>query len=106
MPREPSTTRGAEQMARFSTMLGGKSLDGVQGALTALTGPIQTAITAIQPHASKIAGVVKDYLPVAMVTADTAAGVLASAADLMPVYRYLGGRLAAEAVVAKVLMPA
>lgn len=96
---------GAEQMARFSGMLGGKGTEGVKGALAALTGPIQGTLASVQPHAAKIAGAVQQYLPAAMTTADAAAGVLANAADVMPVYRYLGGRLAAEAVVARVLMP-
>jgi len=95
---------GSDQMKRFSGLLGGKSADGVPGALAALTGPIGQALTAVQPHAEKIAGSVKAYLPAAMTGADAAAGVLANAADVLPVYRYLGGRLAAEAVVARVLM--
>lgn len=95
---------GADQMGRFSSMLGGKAADGVQAALTGLTGPIQGAIATVAPYASKIATTAKEYLPAALTTADTAAGVLAGAADVMPVYRYLGGRLAAEAVVATALM--
>lgn len=99
-------THGAEQMKRFSGLLGGKGSDGVPGALSALTGPIQETLASVQPHAQKIAATVNQYLPGAMTAADVSAGVLANAADVLPVYRYLGGRLAAEAVVARVLMPA
>ncbi len=96
---------GADQMKRFSGLLGGKAGEGVPGALAALTGPINATLQSVQPHAQKIAATAKQYLPSAMSAADVSAGVLATAADVMPVYRYLGARLAAEAVVARVLMP-
>lgn len=87
---------GAEQLKRFSGMLGGKSAEGVQGALASLLGPIDQAVTTVRPHAQRIANQARTHLPTAMNVADKAAGVLANVADVMPVYRYLGSRLAAE----------
>lgn len=92
---------GAEQLSRFSGLLGGKGADGVQGALAALTGPIEGTIKQVRPYADKIASTAKEHLPGAMNAGDKIAGVLATAADVMPVYRYLGARLAAEAAVVR-----
>lgn len=92
---------GAEQLSRFSGLLGGKGADGVQGALAALTGPIEGTINQVRPYADKIASTAKEHLPGAMNAGDKIAGVLATAADVMPVYRYLGARLAAEAAVVR-----
>lgn len=94
---------GASQLQRFSGLMGARGTGGVQGALAGLTGPITAAFQAVVPHARTIADTAGKYLPGALSTADTAAGVLSSAADMMPVYRYLGARLAAEAVIAKAL---
>lgn len=90
---------GPEQMKRLSSMLGGKATDGVMGAVGSLTQPIESALANVRPHVSKIATTAKDYLPGAFNAADKAAGVLAGVADVMPVYRYLGARLAAEGAV-------
>lgn len=90
---------GAAQLQKFSQLTGGKSTEGVAGALAALTGPIESAITTVRPHAAKIAEVAKKNLPGALATGDKVAGVLAGVADVLPVYRYLGARLAAESAV-------
>lgn len=90
---------GNAQLARFTSMIGSKASDGVPGALSALTGPIESAIASVRPHAQKIAASAKQYAPTALDAGDKLAGVLANVADVMPVYRYLGGRLAAESVV-------
>lgn len=92
---------GAEQLSRFTGLLGGKGADGVQGALASLSGPIESTINQVRPYADKIATTAKEHLPGAMNAGDKLAGVLATAADVMPVYRYLGARLAAEAAVAR-----
>lgn len=92
---------GAAQLQKFSQLTGGKNTDGVAGALSALTGPIESAIATVRPHAAKIAEVAKNNLPGALATGDKVAGVLAGVADVLPVYRYLGARLAAESAVIK-----
>lgn len=90
---------GSAQLQRFSGLLGSKGGEGVPGALAALTGPIQSAVTAVEPHMARVADTAKQHLPGAMNTGDKVAGVLANVADVLPVYRFLGARLAAEAAV-------
>ena len=92
---------GAAQLQRLSSLAGGRDTGGVQGALAALAGPIKSTIDRVQPHLGRVAGAARANLPGAMATGDKVAGALAGVADLLPVYRYLGGRLAAEAVVAR-----
>ncbi|MDP2305007.1 MAG: hypothetical protein Q8P18_03165 [Pseudomonadota bacterium] len=88
---------GAAQFTRLSSLAGGRDLGGVQSALTALIGPIRTAVDAAWPHVERVAKAAGDFLPGAMNVGDKVAGLVATGADVMPVYRYLGGRLAAEA---------
>ncbi len=90
---------GAAQFARLSALAGGRDLGGVQGALGALTGPIRTAVEGAWPHVGRVADAAGQYLPGALNVGDKLAGLVATGADVMPVYRYLGGRLAAESVV-------
>lgn len=94
---------GSTNLAKLSALGGGKDMDGVEGAMSALTGPIKGAVDTVWPHVDKIAGVAKAHVPGAMATGDKVAGALAGLADVLPVYRYLGGRLAAEAAVVKAL---
>ncbi|MDP2315233.1 MAG: hypothetical protein Q8P41_20210 [Pseudomonadota bacterium] len=90
---------GAAQFARLSSLAGGKDLGGVQGALAALMGPIRAAVDAASPHVEKVAKAAGSYAPGALDVGDKLAGFVATGADVMPVYRYLGARLGAEAAV-------
>jgi len=67
--------------------------------LAELLAPIDGIIAQVGPHARRIAETVQGYLPAIGDASDKIAGVVATAADTLPVYRYLGARLAAEAVV-------
>ena len=95
------TRDSASQMSRLSSMSGGRDLRGAPEALQALTGPIKEALDAVRPHMEKVAAAARSHLPGALATGDKVAGALAGVADVMPVYRYLGGRLAAEAAVVR-----
>lgn len=92
---------GNAQLAKFTAMLGGKGGEGVPEALRSITGHIETAVATVRPHADRIATAAAKYAPGALDAGDKIAGVLANAADVMPVYRYLGARLAAESVVVR-----
>lgn len=87
---------GAAQLNKFSSLVGGRGTEGVQGALAALTQPIEKAIVGARPYVNQVAAAAQKYVPTALNVTDKAAGLLAGAADVMPVYRYLGARLAAE----------
>jgi hypothetical protein len=70
-----------------------------QGATSALLGPVEGIVSQVGPHAKTIALTIQKYLPTAANATDKVAGAVATAADALPVYRYLGARIAAEACV-------
>lgn len=90
---------GQGQLRRLGGMAGGRDMGGVQEALGALQGAIEGSLERVRPHVDAIASAARTHVPKALDTGDKVAGALANVADLMPVYRYLGGRLAAESAV-------
>jgi hypothetical protein len=88
---------GAAQASKLAAMAPGKSIDGAMSMLQSITGSMQKVVDHAAKYAKPVAQSAQQYLPGAMSGADKVAGVVANAADVMPVYRYLGGRLAAEA---------
>jgi hypothetical protein len=70
-----------------------------QGTWREFIAPLERAVAEVGPHAQAIAGRIQSYAPAVAQRADQVAGAIATAADALPVYGYLGGRLAAEAVV-------
>ena len=92
---------GKDQLARMASLAGGRDLGQVGEALSAVTGTIRSTIEQVRPHLDKIAGALKTHAPGAATATDRAAGVLANVADVMPVYRMMGARVAAEAAVAR-----
>lgn len=94
---------GAAQAERLASMAGGKSIDGAMGMLQSMTGGIQRVVDHASKYAKPIAESAKQYAPGALGTADKVAGVVAGAADMFPVYTYLGGRLAAEGAVIRAM---
>jgi hypothetical protein len=70
-----------------------------QQAVVAMMGPVQGVVTQVGPHSQTIAQKVKDYLPGVANATDKIAGAVATAADALPVYRYLGARLACESCI-------
>lgn len=87
---------GAGQFSRLSSLAGGKSLEGAMGMFTAMTGGVQRVVDTASKYTKPVAEAAKQYAPGALSAGDKIAGAVATAADVMPVYRYLGGRLAAE----------
>ena len=94
---------GAAQARRLASMAGGRSLAGATEMLSALTGPMRSSIQAVSPHVNTVANAARRYVPSALGAADKVAGVIAAAADVMPVYRLLGARLAAESAVIRAM---
>lgn len=90
---------GAAQAQRLASMGGGKSMEEAYGMLQSMTQGIQRVVDHASQYAKPIAESAKQYAPGALGTADKVAGVVATAADMMPVYTWLGGRLAAEGAV-------
>jgi hypothetical protein len=56
-------------------------------------------VSSVAPHARRVAETASSFIPGALRIADKAAGVVATGADALPVYKYLGARAATEACV-------
>jgi hypothetical protein len=82
---------------RLEMFAGPGSLDAATGMLGTLSGPLDEIVRAVGKRTTEIAGAAQRFLPQALATAGTVAGAAATAADLLPVYRYLGARVCVEA---------
>jgi len=96
------TTR---QLQRLTALAGGRSLGGATDMLSGLTNTIQKLVESTARHSKPITDTVGKYAGGVLSAVDAATGVAATAADVMPVYRYLGGRLAAEGAVVRAFGP-
>jgi hypothetical protein len=91
---------GSAAMSKLGALPGGGQMAGAaQGVLGSLVAPIEGAVRQVMPYARQIAGSAQQHLPGVLGAADKVAGAVAAGADALPVYRYLGARLAAEACV-------
>ena len=89
-------TEGASQAQRLADMAQGHSLEGAVQMLSQLSGQMQRVANHASSYVKPVADKIGPYVPGAFDATDKAAGALANAADVMPVYRLLGSRLAAE----------
>lgn len=81
---------------------GGQIASTAQSMVGTLIAPIQGAVQQVTPYVSQIANSARSHLPSAasvMGFADKAAGAVAAGADVLPFYKYLVARLAAESCV-------
>ncbi len=88
---------GGDALSKFQSIAGQDAVQGSQGVLASMMGYMESAVQRVAPFARQIADTATQYMPGALNVADKVAGVVATGADAMPVYRYLGARLAAEA---------
>jgi hypothetical protein len=89
---------GATQMARLAQIGGSGHADlaEAEGVLNTITGNLRKVVDLASNHITPVANAAKPFVPKAMAGGDVLAGVVANAADVLPVYRLLGARLAAE----------
>lgn len=91
---------GGPAMSKFSAIPGGaQAASEAQSMLGSLVAPLEGAVRQVAPYARSIADSTAKHLPGFMNAADKVAGVVATGADVLPIYRYLGARLAAESCV-------
>lgn len=88
---------GNQAASKLQSVIGADDLANSQGILASVIQPMEGAVQKVAPYANQIAEAAKTYVPGAMNVADKAAGIVATGADAMPVYRYLVARLTAEA---------
>lgn len=91
------------QLARLGQMASGRSLGETAGMLQQLTGWMQSAVGVVSPYIDSIANGAQQYLPISANVTDKLTGLAANAADVMPCYRLLGARLAAEAAILRAM---
>jgi hypothetical protein len=84
---------------KLGAAVGGAATGEAQGLLGSLLAPMEGVVQRVTPYAKQAAGAVSQHLPGALNVADKVAGVVATGLDVMPIYRYLGARAAAEACV-------
>lgn len=94
---------GGAQASRLAEMAQSHSLEGAVQMLQQLTGQMQKVADHATAYVKPVADQIGPYVTGGMNVADKAAGALANAADVMPVYRLLGGRLAAESAARRAL---
>ena len=80
---------------KFGALAGGGAAQASE-MLNSLAGPLDSYIGVAKDHAGTIADKVKTYLPAAANVADSATGAVATGADLLPVWTFLGARLVTE----------
>lgn len=91
---------GGAAASKLAILPGGSQIaSAAQGMVGSLVAPIEGAVRQVAPYARQIAGSAMQHLPGVMGAADKLAGVAATGADVLPFYRYLGARLAAESCV-------
>jgi len=100
-----NSTKGGVD-SKVSTVLGGDALSQASGVLGQFTGPLGQYVDQAKGHTGTIMEKIKQYMPSAstvMNVADSATGAAAAGVDLMPVWRFLGARLVAEAAVLRAM---
>lgn len=91
---------GKESESKLGSLIGGQTeVSSARQILESLTQNLDFAIQKVSQHTGPIIAKAKETLPSVLETTDQVAGAVATGADLLPMYRLLGSRLAAEAAV-------
>jgi hypothetical protein len=94
---------GDDQTAKLASIAGDEAAEGAKGVMSKLMDPLEGLVSTTSEYLGPIADAAADFAPRAMAVGDKVAGGLATAADVMPVYRFLGARLVAEHCVRQAL---
>ncbi|HHO53793.1 MAG TPA: hypothetical protein ENK18_23700 [Deltaproteobacteria bacterium] len=94
---------GADQQAKLAAVAGEEEAAQAMAMMRELSGPLDTMVGMAREHLGGIASAATGSLATAMNVGDKVAGVAATGADLLPVYRFLGARLVAEACLVRAL---
>lgn len=89
-------TSGSQE-SRFSEFAGSLPFEQARGILEALKNQIDSTLTKVKPYLDPLREKVASIAPTALNVADSTTGAVATALDVLPVWRFLGARLAAEA---------
>jgi len=93
---------GGDMNTKFSSVVGGDGMKQAGQVLEKFQGPLGEYVDMAKGNTGTVMAKVRDFLPSAATIgniADSATGVAATGMDVMPVWSFLGSRLAAEACV-------
>jgi hypothetical protein len=85
---------GADRLGGF---VGATGLGEARTMLGAMSGTLESTLRSVGGQIGPVTSRLRAFVPTALGAADSVAGVVASGLDAMPVWRFIGGRLAAEA---------
>ncbi len=94
---------GGPQQERLAAAANPEEAASAMATLRALAGPIEELARGASQHLSAVAASTSTFLGSALAVGDKVAGAAATAADLLPVYRFLGARLVAEVCLRRAL---
>ncbi len=86
---------GGDQAERLSAVAGADASQ-ASGMMGKLMAPLETLVTKSASYLKPVADTAAKYMPGALGSADKVAGVVATGADMLPVYRYLVSRVVIE----------
>lgn len=86
---------------KIEQIAGAGAFSEARATLEGLLTPLNDVTRTVAGHTRSIAETARTFLPPVIATAGTIAGAAATAADALPVYRFLGARLVAEAVITR-----
>ncbi|HNN59529.1 MAG TPA: hypothetical protein PKK45_12010 [Leptospiraceae bacterium] len=92
---------GAE--SRFGEFAGSGPMDQARAILASLREHIDSTLTRVKPYLDPLREKVSTIAPTALNIADSTTGAVATALDVLPAWRFLGARLAAEACVVRAM---
>lgn len=94
---------GPDQEAKLAAVAGPEEAKQAVGTMQQLIAPIETMAGMAKEHLGGIASAASGFLASALNVGDKVAGVAATGADFLQVYRFLGARLVAEACLRRAL---
>ena len=89
--------RQTDMAAKFSQFAGAESLTQATEVVGQLSGQLNGYLEQAGQHVNPIMDKVKSYIPTAMNVGDSVTGAAATGMDMLPIWKFLGGRLVAEA---------
>jgi len=89
--------------SRMAQFAGSGAVEQARSTLDTFTGPIESVLGQVSGQVEPITDRLKGVMPKALSLTDSATGAVATGADALPVWSFLGARLTAEACVKRAL---
>ncbi|MCB1173529.1 MAG: hypothetical protein KDK39_08195, partial [Leptospiraceae bacterium] len=96
-------SQSSDSESRFSSFLGSGPLAEAKPILDSMTQHVDSFFSQVRLYTDPLMKKAQEFAPSVMNAADSVTGGLATAADFLPAWRFLGARLAAEACVERAI---